>query len=158
LLHHSALVVVAGLRGAGVDVWYDEHNLGAGRLGPTIERELRRRPVFIVVLSPAALRWAYALLRNDANRILQPVTASALNDADLWLFVQDFKRIEASGCQPLPVEQAIRRLLRALGLTPADEASSPPDALASASAAEAEACHAPCAGVGRLRGSAPLPG
>src|SRR5689334_5381494 len=67
-------VLVKALRGAGVDVWYDEHNMGSGRLGPTIEREERERPVFVVILSPAALhspwvedetRWAYGLWRND---------------------------------------------------------------------------------------------
>ena len=67
--------IVAALRDAGADVWYDEHNLGAGRLGPTIERELRDRSVFVVIRSPAALRsqwvedetrWAYGLLSKDA--------------------------------------------------------------------------------------------
>jgi predicted esterase len=47
--------LVDALRGAGADVWYDEHNMTSGRLGPTSERELRARPVFIVMLSPAAL-------------------------------------------------------------------------------------------------------
>jgi hypothetical protein len=30
--------VVAALRGAGADVWYDEHNLGSGQLVDTIEQ------------------------------------------------------------------------------------------------------------------------
>lgn len=47
--------VVRALRGAGADVWYDDENLQVGQLGPTIERELRERPVFIVVLSLASL-------------------------------------------------------------------------------------------------------
>jgi len=33
--------LVAGLRAAGADVWYDEHNLGSGQLLDTIEAELR---------------------------------------------------------------------------------------------------------------------
>src|SRR5689334_3836564 len=66
--------LVQALRVAGADAWYDEHDMGSGRLGPTIERELRKRPVFVVILSPAALRsqwvedetrWAYGLLRKD---------------------------------------------------------------------------------------------
>jgi TIR domain len=64
--------IVDALRQAGADVWYDEHNLGSDQLGPTIERELRARPLFVVILSPAALksrwvedeaRWAYILYR-----------------------------------------------------------------------------------------------
>ena len=97
--------LVAGLRGAGADVWYDEHNLGSGQLGPVIERELRARPLFLLVLSPAALasrwvedecRWAYGLLRRDPTRTILPVLAAAIADElDLWLFLQDFKRVEA---------------------------------------------------------------
>jgi hypothetical protein len=30
--------LVAALRGAGADVWYDQHNMEAGRLGHTIQR------------------------------------------------------------------------------------------------------------------------
>jgi hypothetical protein len=37
---------VQGLRQAGADIWYDEHNLGYGELGVEIERELRARPIF----------------------------------------------------------------------------------------------------------------
>ncbi|HEU5344085.1 MAG TPA: toll/interleukin-1 receptor domain-containing protein [Ktedonobacterales bacterium] len=126
--------LVKGLRDAGADVWYDEHNMGSGRLGPTIERELRRRPVFIVVLSPAALgsewvedetRWAYGLYRKDRSRIMQPVTARPLTENDIWLFLQDFKRIEAPGLQPFPTGEAVRRLLHTLVLTPQGEAPAP---------------------------------
>jgi hypothetical protein len=46
-------------RHAGAHVWYDEHNLGSDQLGPTIEREPCARSLFVVILSPAALksRW-----------------------------------------------------------------------------------------------------
>src|SRR5262249_1604140 len=116
-----ARALVAALRGAGADVWYDEHNLGSGRLGPEIERELRARPVFVVVLSPAALasrwvedecRWAYGLLRRDPTRTILPVLAVPIADEmDLWLFLQDFKRVEAPGVQPFPPGEAVRRTL-----------------------------------------------
>jgi len=46
--------VVGPLRDAGADVWYDEHNLGAGHLLGEIQRELQARPVFIVLLSKRA--------------------------------------------------------------------------------------------------------
>ena len=119
--------LVRALRRAGADVWYDDESLQTGQLGPIIERELRERPVFVVVLSPAALasrwvedetRWAYNRLRRDPTRIILPVLAEALPDADdIWLFLQDFKRIEAPGpaCQPHP--QAVTRTLHALQLT-----------------------------------------
>ena len=124
--------LAGALRAAGADVWYDEDNLGSGQLGPVIEHELRARPIFILVLSPAALtsrwvedecRWAYNRLRRDPTRTILPVTAAPLADEDdIWLFLQDFKRVEAPGVQPYPKEEAIRRTLHALALTPKGEA------------------------------------
>ena len=103
--------LVAALRGAGADVWYDEHNMGPGQLGPTIEHELRVRPVFVLILSPAALtsawvedesRWAYSFYRKERARTILPVLAAPVSDHDIWVFLQDFKRIEAAGVQALP--------------------------------------------------------
>jgi tetratricopeptide (TPR) repeat protein len=60
------------------------------------------------------------LLRRDPSRIILPVLAAHLADERaLWLFMQDFKRIEAPGVQPFPVEEAAQRTLRALALDPA---------------------------------------
>src|SRR6185437_12127147 len=76
--------LVTALRGAGADVWYDEHNLGAGHLMDVIQRELDRRTVFILILSKHAFAstwvrretgWAYSLYDRDATRIILPVTA-----------------------------------------------------------------------------------
>lgn len=127
--------LVQGLRGAGADVWYDEHNMGSGMLLDTIEQEIRKRPVFVVILSPAALRsqwvrdeckWAYMRYKRDSTRIIQPMLAGALPDEDdIPMYLQDFKRIEAPGLQPLPIAEAIRRLLHTLALTPAGEAPAP---------------------------------
>src|SRR5579883_2009995 len=47
--------LVNTLRTAGLDVWLDDQNLGAGHLPRIIEAELRSRDTFIVVFSPAAL-------------------------------------------------------------------------------------------------------
>jgi hypothetical protein len=41
-------------RGAAADVWYGVHNVGSGKLMEVVERKLRARPVFVVILSPAA--------------------------------------------------------------------------------------------------------
>src|SRR5258708_22791065 len=108
--------LVTALRGVGADVWYDEHNMGSGQLGPTIEREIKARPVFVLILSPAALtsawvedeaRWAYGLYRKDRTRTIQPVLAAPLNEGDIWLFLQDFKRIEAPGGKPFPAAESV---------------------------------------------------
>lgn len=118
--------LVRALSRAGADVWYDDKNLHTGQLGPIIERELREWPVFVVVLSPAALasrwvedetRWAYNRLRRDPTRILLPVLAEALPDEDdIWLFLREFKRIGATGSKPFPPAQAVTQTLRALAL------------------------------------------
>ena len=131
--------VVAGLSSAGADVWYDEHNLGSGQLMEVIQRELGRRPIVILILSKAAfasrwvrreIGWAYELLDRDPSRLLLPITAGPIARDDFspengWLFLHDFKRVEASGYQPYPTEEAVRRLLHTLALTPAGEAPAP---------------------------------
>lgn len=62
--------LVHALRDAGADVWFDQENLGPVRLLDAIMAELDDRPVFIVVLSPAAFasewvrqecKWAWQL-------------------------------------------------------------------------------------------------
>ncbi|MGO8950467.1 MAG: tetratricopeptide repeat protein [Ktedonobacterales bacterium] len=127
--------LVEALRATGTDVWYEEQNLDSGQLIPTVERELRDRPVFLLVLSPAALasrrveeecRRAYNCQLQDPTRTLLPVTAVPLADeTDIWLFLKDFKRVEAPKGQPYPKEEAIRRMLHALALTPWGEALEP---------------------------------
>jgi tetratricopeptide (TPR) repeat protein len=110
---------------AGADVWYDEHNLGSGQLMEVIQRELGRHPVVVVILSKAdfastwvrrEVTWAYHLLARDSSRLILPVTGGPIDLHDFdpaqgWLFLEDFKRIEAAGMQPYPCEQAISRLL-----------------------------------------------
>src|SRR5258708_21757227 len=84
--------LVSALRQAEADVWYDEHNLGSGQLLDTIESELRVRPVFVLILSGAALRsqwvrnetkWAFTQLQREPERILLPVLASAVEQNDI---------------------------------------------------------------------------
>src|SRR5689334_17040556 len=58
---------------------------------------------------------------TTVRHLIQPVTAAPLHEDDIWLFLRDFKRIEAPGLQPFPLEEAVRRTLRTLGLTPAGE-------------------------------------
>jgi hypothetical protein len=90
--HSSADKAVCGqlitaLCGAGANVWYDEHNLGAGVLRQEIMKELAARPIVLVMLSKAAFasEWvrdecerAYNLLRRDSNRMILPVEVGSI--------------------------------------------------------------------------------
>ena len=131
--------LVEALRDAGADVWYDEHNLGSGRLHDVILRELGHRPIFVVILSKGAFAsrwvkretdWAEELADRDPSRLLLPVTAGQIARDDFgaengWLAYYSYKRIEAPGFAPYPPDEAARRLLRTLGLTPRGEAPAP---------------------------------
>jgi tetratricopeptide (TPR) repeat protein len=119
------LQIVTALRFAGADVWYDEHDLGSGQLLETIERELRSRPVFIIILSPDSLMsdwvkneamWAFNLLRRDPARIIIPVIAAKVPEGDIWLWLQSFRRIADREGQPLPPQEAAEQLLHALAI------------------------------------------
>ena len=46
---------VEALRQGGADVWDDAHDRGDGALSEKIERELRARPILLVLLSPHAV-------------------------------------------------------------------------------------------------------
>ncbi len=131
--------IVAALRGAGADVWYDEHNMGSGRLADEILRELGSRPIFVVILSQHAFAsrwvkretdWAEELKERDPSRALLPVTAGTIARDDFgtdngWLAYYSYKRVEAPNFAAFPPEEAARRLLHALGLTPAGESPAP---------------------------------
>jgi tetratricopeptide (TPR) repeat protein len=120
--------LVRALRGAGADVWYDEHNLGAGHLLDEISEQVRARPVFLVVLSPAAFdsnwvkqecQWALNLFHREAGRVILPITAQPIKPTDFntWLFLENFRRVEAPGFLPHPEAEAIARTLQHLTLT-----------------------------------------
>ena len=119
--------LVEGLRHAGGDVWYDEHDLGFGQLRKVIERELKARSIFIVILSPAALHshwvedesdWFFQLYRSDSSRIILPVMAQDITEDDIWLFLSSFKRVAKDGIKALTVEQALQYIIKVLALSP----------------------------------------
>jgi tetratricopeptide (TPR) repeat protein len=139
--------LVAALRGAGADVWYDQESLGAGQLRRVIMAELVARPVFVVVLSKEALasnweqdecEWAYDLLREDPTRLYLPVLAGALERGDLnvALFLKSMKRVEDDELHPLPTVEAVAQTLRLLALTAAGQPSAPTAPQPSESAAD----------------------
>jgi hypothetical protein len=131
--------LVDGLKRAGADVWYDEHNLGSGQLMSVIRRELGSRPVFLVILTKATFasrwvkretQWAYELADRDPSRIILPVTAGPIERSDFsaeneWLFLYDFKRVEAPGLTPYPQAEAVARTPHTLQLTLPGEAPLP---------------------------------
>jgi tetratricopeptide (TPR) repeat protein len=131
---------VGALRRAGAEVWYDEHNLGAGHLLDEIQREVQTRPIFVVLLSKAAFgspwvrretTWAFNLYNREPNRLILPVTVNQIEPSDFngpWLFLEDFKRVEAPGLTPYALAEATERALRLLELTPA---GTPPTPVAS---------------------------
>lgn len=126
--------LVAALRSAGAQVWYDEQQRGAEQPLDLIGRALDEQSVFVLILSPAALRsdwvedetrWAYGLRRKDPRRLILPVTAARLQADAIWRFLQDFPRIEAPGLQPFPRDEAIRRTLHMLALSAGGVTSAP---------------------------------
>ncbi|HEV2235406.1 MAG TPA: TIR domain-containing protein, partial [Ktedonobacterales bacterium] len=121
--------LVKALHGAHADIWYDRNNLGPGELSSTLMREIRKRPVFLVALSKAALasawvqeecKTAHQEYELDRTRIILPVTVGPISDGDFATlpFLQPFMRIEAPGLQPHPPGIACAEMLRVLGLTP----------------------------------------
>jgi tetratricopeptide (TPR) repeat protein len=117
--------LVNALRMPGVDVWYDEQDLGPGRLLLTIDHEMRARPIFVVIFSPAALAsgwvrdessWAYTLQQHEPHRVILPVLARPVDASAVWVFLRDFKRIEAPGGLPLAPAEAARQTLHAITL------------------------------------------
>ncbi len=78
--------------------------MGAGQLTETITQELRARPVFILVVSKAALaspwvrsecQWAFNLHQREPTRMILPVVAQAIapSDFDALLYMEGFKRV-----------------------------------------------------------------
>ncbi|MGH2485179.1 MAG: hypothetical protein ACRDHE_04105, partial [Ktedonobacterales bacterium] len=55
--------------------------------------------------------WAFELTDRDTSRLILPVTAGQIERGDFsgasgWLFLHDFKRIEAPGLRPFPIAEA----------------------------------------------------
>src|SRR6478609_8791768 len=133
--------LVGALRNAGADVWVNDQHYALSQLLPVIEPEVRTRPVFIVILSPAALRsgtvtaactWAATYLRHDPNRRFLPVLAQPVDDPALHAFFEGFHTQPTMPIiRTLPRDQAIHATLRSLSLLPTFDALPPPSILTS---------------------------
>ncbi len=113
---------VGALHQASADVWYDEHDLGYGRLMDEIERELKHRHVFLVVLSPAAVasHWvklevaaAITLQGREPDRIVLPVMAQSCEVPLLW---SAYRWLSGPNDDGLPAADAAQQVLRTLGI------------------------------------------
>ncbi len=112
--------LVQSLTDAGLDVWYDEQNLGAGHLAEIIERELGQADTYIIILSPSAMAspWvqderqaAWDLRREGQLTYFVPVVAEA---CDIPLLLRGMHRVDFFKD---PYEVALGHLLKILGLS-----------------------------------------
>jgi Flp pilus assembly protein TadD len=134
---------VEALQQGGASVWYDEHNLGYGVLGEEIERELRVRPIFIVILSPASVGKPWVRREMDAamylrdqnpERIILPVVAEK---AELPLFWVGYKRVSGPGDIGIDATEAAGRVIHTLGIVAAEAPAAAPPPVETETAAEA---------------------
>lgn len=117
-------VLVQALSDAGFDAWAHEHDSDTREAVPElVGAQFDRRPIFVILLSPAALasrwvqrEWDMALSRASENLILvtvAPLSANAFQGR--WRIAEPMRRIEAESYQPLPQWQAITLVLQRLG-------------------------------------------
>jgi transcriptional regulator with XRE-family HTH domain len=120
---HWCREFVRRLKQAGADVWYDEAHLGGGDWISVVEREIQRRPIFIVLLSPSAMasRWismetdlAIVLQRTERNRMLLPVMIA---DADIRPFLRMFHYIDGRYLSPSDTAERVLDALRVMYAT-----------------------------------------
>lgn len=134
---------VQALRDAGADVWYDEYSLGHGRITEEIERELRARPIFVLILSPVSVgkRWvqremdaAMRLQDRDPTRIILPVMS---DKAEIPLFWEEYKRVGGPDDSGIPATEAAEQVVHTLAIVPAGAPAAvlPPAAADTADAA-----------------------
>lgn len=119
--------LVQALRGAGADVWYDELHLGTGELHEEISHQIAIRPVFIVVLSKAALasQWVRreCIMADNKSRLrpgrkILPVVVGQIDpdDWDAMLWLADFRRVDVHGGKRYDRGETIEYALNILGL------------------------------------------
>lgn len=117
--------LIRQLRAAGADVWDGHAPLHLTKLDARTNKELRWRPVSIIILSPdslksvhlaAATRLVVDAQRNDPGRIFLPVLATPCDPESFWLPLADLPVIADLHGMPLPHAQAVAAVLHALRL------------------------------------------
>lgn len=121
--------LVAALGAAGVDVWHDARGAGMETPREVMLRELSTRPVFIVLMSPAACASAWVratcaraatLYGWDTARLslavmVRPVAVEGWGEL---AGMGAAERIQGPAHEPLPPEEAIAKTLDLLALPP----------------------------------------
>jgi toxoflavin biosynthesis protein ToxD len=107
-------VLLAALKAAGYDVWYDEQGLtGGAEWVETLQREVQARDVFVTVLSPdaAASPWVQEEIRLAiaTRRTILPVM---LKPTRVEGFLMTRQWVDVTGMAP---EDGARKVLAALG-------------------------------------------
>jgi hypothetical protein len=111
---------VQGLRAQGIDVWYDEHNMGSGVLRQVIVREMEARPHFVVILSEVAVasewvnREINAALDLDDEGSLKTLLPVIAGRCRIPLMLRGYKRLEGADGAPIAVDEAVARCVRVL--------------------------------------------
>ncbi|MGO8947004.1 MAG: toll/interleukin-1 receptor domain-containing protein [Ktedonobacterales bacterium] len=133
---------VEALRRAGATVWYDEANLGSGVLGEEMDREMRARPIFIVILSPASvdeprvrrqIEAAIGLRDENPERNLLLVVAEKTEIPPFW---QVYTRVSGPGDTGVTAPEAAERVIL-LGIVPPRAPAAPGEAGGAETAAAA---------------------
>ena len=125
-------IFVRAIRKKGANVWWDEDSRDNQKFKRQIEKELRARPIFIVVYSPASLesRWVdreidAALRLHDLNpdkyRIIQVIAKTCVPPLLLSGY-DNVNGLSEAGITPL---EAARRISLKLGL-PASKSKNRP--------------------------------
>jgi hypothetical protein len=111
--HEAVHQLYAGLSDAGLNVWYDKRNLGAGDVyNEKIRKNIRRCKCFVAILSRHTharddayfhREWNWALIRREdfrqARRFIVPVIVDDLEQADVPDDFQDFQITRLPGGQ-----------------------------------------------------------
>jgi hypothetical protein len=111
---------VSGLRARGINVWYDEHNMGGGVLRQAIVREMEARPHFVVILSAAAVasewvnREINAALDLDDEGSLTTLLPVIAGRCRIPLMLRGYRRLEGSDGAPIAADEAAVRCVRLL--------------------------------------------
>jgi hypothetical protein len=106
--------LVAALKAAGNDVWYDEQGLTGGATWvETLQREVQARDVFVVVLTPEA--WASPWVQEEVRLALatrRTILPVMLKPTAVEGFLLTRQWVDVSALDP---QAGVQRVLEALG-------------------------------------------
>lgn len=129
---------VEALRWSGLEVWYSDSVSKDARLSDEVERELRGRPIFIILLSPVAvvsdavkLQYVAALHLRAARpeRVILPVIVAPCALPPLLQEYSPISGADGQGLSPLDAAARVRQWLEGVELpTPGGVVPAPTEA------------------------------